>query len=296
MNTQPKSCDVLLFFLSAVWLTPWLSAVDLSAKEAPEMTSRCPAGATPTTAPAVITWSQLSAKAVAGYRGDGLAITPTPEGARLKCVFQRLQAEATPQGLWLSSTVTSHAGDRFRVKAVAAGRRAGVEGEAWSVGASERGAFESESVLPTLFASCCDTHTLQRINAQRFDATRLSDTGSVQAEGQVVRLVRPGLIEEYSVSLEGVRQDFVVLERPNGEGELAVQLAVSGLIQCGLEKAGSGVQLVLRNSGRRIAYGQLRASDATGKPLSASMEVLTPNLENRKQKAGALGEGVRNRG
>ena len=47
-------------------------------------------------------------------------------------------------------------------------------------------------------------------------------------DGQTVRFTRPGLVEEYSVSMDGVRQDFVVLERPSGAGELAVRLAVSG--------------------------------------------------------------------
>src|SRR6266581_9766531 len=48
-------------------------------------------------------WSQLGAKAGADYQGDGLAVTPTAEGARLRCVFQRLEGAATREGLWLTS-------------------------------------------------------------------------------------------------------------------------------------------------------------------------------------------------
>ena len=50
------------------------------------------------TAPATtaIPWSQLGAKAGADYQGDALAVIPTAEGARLRCVFQRLEGEATP--------------------------------------------------------------------------------------------------------------------------------------------------------------------------------------------------------
>jgi len=60
----------------------------------------CLAAATETsadTAPATtaIPWSQLGAKAGADYQGDALAVIPTAEGARLRCVFQRLEGEAT---------------------------------------------------------------------------------------------------------------------------------------------------------------------------------------------------------
>ena len=53
-----------------------------------------------------IPWSQLGAKAGADYQGDALAVIPTAGGARLRCAFQRLEGEATREGLWLTSTVT----------------------------------------------------------------------------------------------------------------------------------------------------------------------------------------------
>ena len=62
----------------------------------------------------------------------------------------------------------------------------------------------------------------------------------------------------------------MVLERPAGAGELAVRLAVSG---ARVEPAASGAQLVLEDSGRKIAYSRLRVTDATGKELPARMEV-----------------------
>jgi hypothetical protein len=57
-----------------------------------------------------------------GYKGDGLGVTPTGSGARLRCVFQRLDGEATPEGLWLTSTVTNTVSERFRVRAMETGR------------------------------------------------------------------------------------------------------------------------------------------------------------------------------
>src|SRR5258708_36818801 len=76
------------------------------------------------TAPAKtsIPWSQIGAKAGADYQGDGLAVSPTAGGARLRCVFQRLEGEATPEGLWLTSTLTNGGSDRFRILATAVGR------------------------------------------------------------------------------------------------------------------------------------------------------------------------------
>ena len=188
-------------------------------------------------APAAIPWSQIGAKAGADYQGDGLAVTPTESGARLHCVFQRLDGEATPQGLWLTSTVTNAVSDRFRVTASEVGRKAAP------------------------------------LNSPHPDSnTRLAGAGKVSINGQTVRFSRPGLTEEYSVSMDGVRQDFIVEQAPPNPaaGELMVTLAVTG---AGVEPAADGARLVLRESGRKIAYSRLRATDANGKELPARIEV-----------------------
>jgi hypothetical protein len=104
-----------------------------------------------------------------------------------------------------------------------------------------------------------------------------------------VRFTRPGLVEEYSVSMDGVRQDFIIEHPPlnpqllaasersadgstlnQRPGDLAVRLAVSG---ARVEPAAGGAQLVLEHSGRKIAYSRLRVTDATGKELTARIEV-----------------------
>src|SRR5277367_3312175 len=64
------------------------------------------AGLAATNTPAAIPWSQIGAKAGVDYQGDGLAVSSTAQGARLHCVFQQLDGEATAEGLWLTSTVT----------------------------------------------------------------------------------------------------------------------------------------------------------------------------------------------
>ena len=198
------------------------------------------AGLAATNTPAAIPWNQIGAKAGADYKGDGLAVSPTESGARLHCVFQRLDGEATPEGLWLTSTTTNTPSDRFRVTARAVGR---VTPEA-----SDRTSNGQHSTT----------------NIQ------LEDAGIITLAGQTVRFSRPGLMEEYSVSMDGVRQDFVVPERPAGAGELAVRLAVSG---ARVEPAAAGARLVLDGSGRKLAYSRLRVTDATGKELPARIEV-----------------------
>jgi trimeric autotransporter adhesin len=173
-----------------------------------------------------IPWDQIGAKAGADYQGDGLAVTPTSGGARLHCIFQRLDGVATSEGLWLTSTATNQTSDRFQVRATSVGRAA--------------------AMLP------------------------LADTGTVTVDNQTVRFERAGLVEEYGVSLDGVRQDFVVTSKPAGVGEMELYLAVAG---ARVEATVYGAQLVL-HSGRKVAYSRLRVTDATGKELSARIEVL----------------------
>ena len=105
-------------------------------------------------------------------------------------------------------------------------------------------------------------------------ATNLLRTmGEVSQEQNLARYSRAGLAEEYQASVDGVRQDFVVLEQPAGaKGPLRVELAVRGALA---EAAGESVGLLLRESGRKLAYSRLRVEDATGKELGARLEVVS---------------------
>ena len=71
---------------------------------------------------APIPMDQLGAVAGKQYHGDGLSVATTPEGARLRCVFQKLEGQATREGLWLTSTTDASKGERFRVVAGEVGR------------------------------------------------------------------------------------------------------------------------------------------------------------------------------
>ena len=232
------------------------------------------------TAPAktAIPWSQLGAKAGADYQGDALAVIPAAGGARLRCVFQRLEGEATREGLWLTSTVIPPGGtvkDRFRIVAAELGRAAHFGVRRQSAAATPLS--ENERMLTSAVISKSGV-------ALRFppQSKTLPPTGTVSIDGQSVRFTRPGLVEEYTASMDGVRQDFVVLERPPGLGELVLRLAVSG---ARVESAAFGAQVVLANSGRKIAYSRLKVTDANGRELPARMEVATaPESEIRNQK------------
>ncbi len=191
-----------------------------------------------------IPWSQIGANAGADYQGDGLAVTPTTGGARLRCVFQRLEGEATREGLWLTSTVSNAVNDRFRVTAAEVGR--------------------VTPCAPFTSPVTDGAHGVTR------PTMPLPNHGNVSIAGQTVRFTRPGLVEEYTVSVDGVRQDFVVLEKPAGAGELRVGLGVAG---ARVEPSAHGAILVLPQSGRRIAYSRLKVTDAMGKELPARMEV-----------------------
>ena len=176
---------------------------------------------------AIIPFDQIGTVAGRQYSGDGLAVAPCPDGARLRCSFQELNAQVTTQGLWLASAADGAKGEDLRVIARTLGR-------------------ESAETVPL--------------------------TGKVEVAGQVVKFIRSKLTEEYSVSVDGVRQDFVIGRRPEGSGLVRLELEVDG---AKAEAMADGAQLVLEDGGRKLMYNRLKAQDARGKEVTARMEVLS---------------------
>jgi hypothetical protein len=123
----------------------------------------------------------------------------------------------------------------------------------------------------------------ESVGREHGQVAKLQTTGDVQFVSQTARFHRAGLDEEYTVSVDGVRQDFVLTSRPAGDGALRVQLKVDG---ARVEAAPDGVQLVLSGSGRKLAYNRLKATDANGRELAARMEGVEQKskIENRKSK------------
>ena len=82
------------------------------------------AAGVPATNPSPIPLDQLGTTVEKQYSGDGLSVCATDGGARLRCVFQKMEGEVTREGLWLMSTAEESKGERFRVMAAAVGRAA----------------------------------------------------------------------------------------------------------------------------------------------------------------------------
>ncbi len=174
-----------------------------------------------------IPFDRIGAVAGKQYSGDALTVSSIPEGARLRCAFQRLNARVTAEGLWLASTVDGAQGEPFRIVARAMGRGR---------------------------------------------AEALPDMGEINVTDQTVCFIRPRLTEEYTVSVDGVRQDFVIGQRPMGTGPVTVELAVDG---AKAEAITDGARLRLADGGRKLVYARLKAQDAKGRQLKARMEVVS---------------------
>jgi hypothetical protein len=195
---------------------------------------------------------RIGVNACRQYTGEGLSIVQSANGASLNCMFQKLIGHVTPEGLWLESTGSG--GDVLRLAAVTLERG---------------GSFAPNGALPP-----------DQIGAEADDKVDvhgrapIAAYGRVEVAGDLVRFSRVGVVEEYSTSVDGVRQDFVISQRPAGVGNLRVELALSG---ARAEKANCGVKLVLERSGRKLSYNRLRAVDASGQELAVRMEVLSAN-------------------
>ena len=144
------------------------------------------------TAETSIPWSQLGAKAGADYKGDGLAVIPASNGARLRCVFQRLEGEATREGLWLTSTVTAAVNDRFRVTAAKVERSTvSMAGNPLTEAQAMARSVWSACGLPPLFnaskAGASSAHS------KRFarSVAAVPSTGNVEVADKLARFIRP---------------------------------------------------------------------------------------------------------
>src|SRR5579864_7488 len=64
-----------------------------------------------TTAPIPI--DQIGTVVSRQYSGDGLSVEFSPDRARLRCSFQKLNGEVTTEGLWLASTADGAKGEEI---------------------------------------------------------------------------------------------------------------------------------------------------------------------------------------
>ena len=292
MNAKPNSANNSRKSLN--WILPALALT---------LTTSTRAEAPPSAVP----FADIGARATADYQGDALGITATPDGARLRCGFQKLEGHATPEGLWIQSTKPG--GGQLRLVAVAIGRdgsgacpcalteaassfRSGMSivtvpqgdqaplGATCTYGATSLLDMPLLTELETTFSNV-PLSTLGRAGPSTLHSqpsTLLAATGQVSVTDKLVRFTRPGVTEEYSVSVDGVRQDFIIASPPLNpqpstlNQSMRVELALSG---ARAKATASGAGLTLEGSGRTLAYGRLRVEDATGRKLPARLEVLS---------------------
>jgi len=92
----------------------------------------------------------------------------------------------------------------------------------------------------------------------------LAERGTAAMEPGRARWERRGLLEGYSVSAHGVRGDLVVAARPEGLGDLRVDLGLPG---ARAEANVGGAKIILKGSQRELVYNQLWLVDAGGREL-----------------------------
>ena len=103
----------------------------------------------------------------------------------------------------------------------------------------------------------------------RVDELVAVPVGEVSSAGARVEIRRPGLVEWYENSPEGLEQGFTLTQRPGGEGDLWLDLDVRG---ASASLRGDSV-LLTAASGRRLSYGHLVVVDARGRELASRFEV-----------------------
>ena len=97
-------------------------------------------------------------------------------------------------------------------------------------------------------------------------------TGTVAQSGKRVEIRRPGIVEWYKNSSQGLEQGFTLQNRADGKGALVLELTVK---RAKAKLLGDSIEL-RTDSGRRLRYGKLVALDANGVKLASHMVTPSP--------------------
>ena len=108
-----------------------------------------------------------------------------------------------------------------------------------------------------------------RLGREPATMRRLDPAGAVAMADGRVHWLRPGVREEYVVAPGGIRQDFVCLEAPPGEGALRIELGLVGAEFADVRAGGATIRL---SGGQTLEYSRLRVWDDAGRVLTARME------------------------
>lgn len=175
-----------------------------------------------------------------------------------------------------------YSGDRLSIQPTAEGARLRADFQDLAGRATEEGLW----LESTAEAESADRVRVRAQSFGRADAPQtLPPQGVVKAGADSALFLRPRLVEEYRVSMDGVRQDFVLLERPGGTGSLELRLELTG---ARAETADYGIKLTLDGSGRELAYSRLKVTDARGVELTAQMTASASQQIDTKSMTPAL--------
>ena len=97
--------------------------------------------------------------------------------------------------------------------------------------------------------------------------------GTVTQAGRRVEIRRAGIVEWYENTPRGLEQGFTLAARARGEGALVLKLSVEHARARLMDKS---IELAT-DSGRRLRYGKLIATDATGRILPSRLEAPSPD-------------------
>jgi hypothetical protein len=178
---------------------------------------------------------------------EGHQVRSTATGAAITCALQAMNAEVTADGLAVTSTAKDEGGG-FSMAVSAVGRMDG----------------------PMATAG----------------------TGRVEVADKTAQLTRPlasgaVVIEEVTTSAEGIRQDFVLSQKPSGEAGTPVLVALRLTGASVTAVTDDWVSMRLDASGRALAWHGLAVTDAAGKSLPARFVKNANGLEIRVDDAGA---------
>jgi hypothetical protein len=102
----------------------------------------------------------------------------------------------------------------------------------------------------------------------------------IEMMGGVVRTERGNIAEEFTTSGDGIRQDFIINYRPEGDGKLFLDISFEGSgIETKMKNTGLQSAIEVRLAcGRALVYHALRVTDAAGRSLTSSFVKVKNNI------------------
>lgn len=203
--------------------------------------------------------SALPTSNAAGTNGEVLPPAPTPDPDALKAI------SATAGDGWYAEAVENIKKSEYQIRYFAE------QGAHYSANRAQDLRFRYEADGYTATQRTDGQAWNFGLNVERVGALQPVTNPRYEATANHLLVSHPGFTIEYLNSEEGMRQNFIVSNRPAGD-RLDVRLGVSGTLKATQPAAN---QIAFRNAKNEIKafYQDLKAWDATGKALPSSMKL-----------------------